>query len=92
VGGDDSTSYGNDTSVNRRLPDIYRQQFVISALEDSDPIALGIYEHDRRLHGKRFLSTSQLAQKFKLSLASISNRRKRIFELENKAEQEIFGK
>ena len=76
--------------VTRRLPDIYRHQYVLSALRN-DPKSALIYECDQSLHGRRPLSTAELARRLGLSPGAISQRRNRIAEIANNAEREIYG-
>jgi DNA-directed RNA polymerase specialized sigma subunit len=76
--------------VMRHLPDVYRHQYVLSALHN-DPKSVLIYEHDQSLHGRRPLSTAELAGQLGLSPGAISQRRNRIAEIANNAEREIYG-
>ena len=87
---DEEGEVGSAGEVTRRLPEIYRHQYVFSALRN-DPKSALIYEHDQSLHGRLPLSTSELAEKLGLSPGAISQRRNRIAEIANNAEREIYG-
>ena len=87
---DEEGTVGGGSEVVGRLPDAYRHQYVMSALE-KDPKSLLIYEHDQQLHGRPKLSTNELAEKLGLSPGAISQRRQRIGEVSNNAEREIYG-
>jgi hypothetical protein len=81
---------GGLPGVTRRLPDIYKQHYVFSALKH-DPVLTLIYEYDRGLHGRKPLKTEALALKLKLSPGSISQKRSKLRELEETAERMIYG-
>jgi len=75
-------------AVRRNIPQEYLHEFVFSALEN-DPISKFIYENDNGLHGRKVLSNQDLAKKLRLSTGAVSQRRKRILEIVNKAQDRI---
>jgi len=77
-------------TVKRILPQQYLHEYVLSALE-ADPISSLIYENDMELNGRQTLSTNELAAKLRITPGAISQRRKRIMEIVNKAEGAIYG-
>jgi DNA-directed RNA polymerase specialized sigma subunit len=84
---------GNISSpaVRRSLPQKYLHEYVLSAL-DSDPVSRYIYENDVGLHGRTTLSNQDLASKLRLSPGAVSQRRRKILEIVNKAEQRIYDR
>jgi len=84
---------GNMSSpaVRQTLPQKYLHEYVLSAL-DSDPVSRFIYENDAGLHGRTTLSNQDLASKLRLSPGAVSQRRRKIFEMVNKAEQMIYDR
>ena len=87
---DEEGTAGSSGEIKRSLPDIYRHQYVLSALAN-DPKSALIYEHDQSLNGRNPASTAELASKLKLSPGAVSQRRNRIAEIANRAEKEIYG-
>jgi DNA-directed RNA polymerase specialized sigma subunit len=94
-----SGSFGNEgaegesyssPAVERRLPDVYRHEYVMSALHD-DPISQVIYEMDNSLHGRQPMGIVEMAKQLKVSPSYISRSRNRLSELANRAEKEIYG-
>ena len=77
--------------IIQKLPETYRHEFVLSSLRN-DPKSTLIYEHDQSLHGRRPISTSELAIKLSLSPGAVSQRRNKIDQIRNSAETEIFGR
>jgi len=61
---------------------------VLSAFEN-DPISRFIYENDNELHGRKMLPNKDLAAKLKISAGAVSQRRKKILEVLNKAADRI---
>ena len=84
---------GNISSptVRRSLPQKYLHEYVLSAL-DSDPVSRTIYENDVGLYGRTPLSNQDLASKLRLSPGAVSQRRKKILEMVNKAQQMIYDR
>ena len=76
-------------AVRRSLPQQYLHDYVLSALE-SDPVSRVIYENDIGLHGRKALPIADLASKLRISAGAISQRRKKILEIVNKAQQMIY--
>jgi DNA-directed RNA polymerase specialized sigma subunit len=77
-------------AVERRLPEMYRHEYVMSALHD-DPISQIIYEMDNGLHGRQPTGIVEMAKQLKVSTSHISRARNRLSELANRAEKEIYG-
>jgi RNA polymerase sigma-B factor len=75
-------------AVKRSISQKYVHDFVLSAL-DADPISKFIYENDNGLHGRKILTNQELAAKLRLSPGAVSQRRKRILEILNKAQDRI---
>ena len=84
---------GNISSpaIRRSLPQKYLHEYVLSAL-DSDPVSRTIYENDVGLYGRTTLSNQDLASKLRLTPGAVSQHRKKILEMVNKAQQMIYDR
>jgi DNA-directed RNA polymerase specialized sigma subunit len=85
----DSESSGMP-QVERRLPVVYRHEYVLSALQDN-PIGQVIYEMDNGLHKRKPMGIVEMAKELKVSPSLISRQRNAISEISNRAEKEIYG-
>jgi DNA-directed RNA polymerase specialized sigma subunit len=83
---------GNISSpaVSRKIPEKYQHDYVLSRFS-SDPVSSFIYENDCQMHGRKKLSTEELAKKLKITPGAVSQRRQKIYATLNSMQKLLYA-